>query len=669
MMALRLVNALLRKPPLGRKSVDLPSTKSTLVGLTTIRGEKRCTDVSNASFPYLATNTNFLVLTVEEVYGKSSSSTNPRSRRALDSEGDISSNVGDSSSTSEDEDDEAVLATEQLDAEISATLQAIKSKDPRVYDDKTTFYTEIDDGTGDQANVTREEKPMFLRDYHRKNLLEGHVGGDDGDDGDNGDEAPIPRTYAQEQLDLQRDVVKEMHAAADQEADSAEAEGEDSTDEDGGFLVPKGKPTHSVLDSSQAQRKAPVDISVERADKDPESFLSNLMSSRAWVPTATSNSQPFDSDDEDEDGRAEAFEQAYNLRFEDPKGANEKLMSHARDAVAKYSVRREETSGRKKIRETQREKKEAEAREKMEEKARWRKLKVEEAEERVKRIKEAAGLKGKTIKVDQWRSFLDSTWDDEQWETEMKKQFGDEYYAAREEGDDSADGREAEHHKEKKVKKPKWDDDIDIKDLIPDFDDTAEQDKPPFTLSDKDEMEHDNPRDADGPSKRKKMTKGRVQERREQQKASRIERKAIEEFVDDKFGLDLLPTASSSKTTGFRYRETSPLAYGLTARDILVASDSQLNQYAGLKKLATFRDSEKKRKDKKRLGKKARLRQWRKETFGDERGPKDLVPEPDGGAVVANNKGGVIEIDRGLKQGESKKRKRSKKGGEKSVEG
>jgi protein KRI1 len=77
----------------------------------------------------------------------------------------------------------------------------------------------------------------------------------------------------------------------------------------------------------------------------------------------------------------------------------------------------------------------------------------------------------------------------------------------------------------------------------------------------------------------------------------------------------------------FRYRETSPTAYGLTPHDILMASDSQLNQYAGLRKMATFRDSEKKRKNKKRLGKKARLRQWRKETFGDELGPQHSLTE------------------------------------------
>ncbi|KAJ2967193.1 hypothetical protein NQ176_g9782 [Zarea fungicola] len=57
----------------------------------------------------------------------------------------------------------------------------------------------------------------------------------------------------------------------------------------------------------------------------------------------------------------------------------------------------------------------------------------------------------------------------------------------------------------------------------------------------------------------------------------------------------------------------------MTARDILLApSDKVLNEFAGLKKFATFREEEKKRKDRKHLGKKARLRQWRRDVFGQD---------------------------------------------------
>ena len=97
----------------------------------------------------------------------------------------------------------------------------------------------------------------------------------------------------------------------------------------------------------------------------------------------------------------------------------------------------------------------------------------------------------------------------------------------------------------------------------------------------------------------------------------------------------------------------------MTARDILLApSDKHLNEYAGLKKLATFRDEEKKRKDKKRLGKKARLRQWRRDVFGREferEGPTYGFEKFAGEEEVKGDDGGD-----GDQEKKKKKRKRSK---------
>jgi protein KRI1 len=95
-----------------------------------------------------------------------------------------------------DEDDDGELVTEDLDAQISATLQALRSKDPRVYDEKVTFYQPVDEETEeveDGASTKRKEKAMTLKDYHTKNILEGRTGAEeDEDDG-------VPMTFAQEQ--------------------------------------------------------------------------------------------------------------------------------------------------------------------------------------------------------------------------------------------------------------------------------------------------------------------------------------------------------------------------------------------------------------------------------------------------------------------------------------
>lgn len=546
--------------------------------------------------------------------------------------GDKYDEDSETSSTDEDEDDDGFLATEALDNEISATLQAIRNKDPRVYDEKITFYAPIEESTGEASTEIKKDKPMYLADYHRQNLLAGRTGEEE-------DDVDAPQTFAQEQAELKKTIVKEMHAAG---------EASDDDDEDGGFLIPKSKPqpVESSIHPSRRVKVKKVALDVAGADKDPETFLSNFMAARAWVPSDGARFQPLESDDEEADERAEKFETAYNLRFEDPSHSNETLKTFARDIIAAKTVRREDVNSRKKQRDAIREKKEAEKAARDEDRARLRRLKIDEMEEKLQKIKKAAGIKGKMLKDEDWTKFLDDGWEDDKWEEEMNKQFGEDYYAAAEAGSDSDD---EEASSKKKVKKPKWDDDIDIKDLIPDFVDEDEEEKPVFTLSDSEEGSGDEESKVS-----KKSSKNRQQERQAKKKAARIERKKIEDLVDKHMDVDL-PT-NSKQPSRFRYRETSPTSFGLTARDILMAPDSQLNQFAGLKKMAAFRDPEKKRKDKKHLGKKARLRQWRKDTFGDEDGPKIVIGDHAGEAAVDG--GNAMDID--VVEGK-KKKKRSRK--------
>ncbi|KAE8144997.1 ribosome biogenesis protein Kri1 [Aspergillus avenaceus] len=540
-------------------------------------------------------------------------------KRNLDEESEVSDE-----SSSEEEDDDGELVTEALDAEIMATLKAIKSKDPRVYDENVTFYSKIDDNAQPETSE-KKQKSMTLRDYHRKNLLSGANVAEE-------ESSEAPKTYAEEQEDLKNAIVKEMHAAAEGE-DTASADDA----EDGEFLKRK-----SVPESVRASKRE-VKLDVEGADKDPETFLSNFMSSKAWIPAGKTEYQPLESDDEDDDERAEIFEEAYNFRFEDPSKINATLTTHARDATNQQSVRREEKSGRKKLRDIERQRKEEEKKQRETEKNRLRKLKMEELQEKVNQIKEVAGFRASEFTDEDWTKFLDDSWDDAKWEKEMQKRFGEDYYTEKD-GD------------KKHPKKPTWDDDIDIKDLVPDFDDN-EDEKPDAGQSD---VDMEDAEDAGEGSSSKKKSK--AQERRDQKREARKDKMRIEEAVDRNLDLDIqyLPGATKKNQGGFRYRETSPNSFGLSARDILMADDSALNQYAGLKKLASFRDPEKKSRDQRKLGKKARLRQWRKDTFGTEDGPEFTF----GGEKASGEKEGAAEADDvDIREGEpkKKKRKRSKK--------
>lgn len=542
---------------------------------------------------------------VEAKYGKSSSLGN---RQAAENSDD---------STDEEEDDDAELATEALDAEISATLKAIRSKDPRVYDKDASFYTKYDPEEANAAKAPKE-KSMTLREYHTDNLLKGV---------DPAEEENAPKTYAQEQADLKNNILKEMHGAAENSDDEME-----DADE---FLV--RKPGQDV-----SLPKEEIKLDVENADKDPETFLSNFLSARAWLPTNKTEMQPFDSDDDEDFNRADAFEEAYNFRFEDPNKMNEALTTHSRDLTNKQSVRREEKSSRKKIRDMERQQKEEEKKQRDTEKNRLRKLKTEELQKKVDQIKEVAGLRASNFTDEDWSRFLDASWDDENWESEMQKRFGEEYY-------DEPEGSDHEGNKKKKPQKPTWDDDIDIKDLVPDYED--EEEAQPLAEESEDE---DDEAEASGSKKQSKAEEKRIQRRE-----ARKDRMRIVDAVERNLDLDItmLPGATKKNATKFRYRETSPQSFGLTARDILMADDTQLNKFAGLKKLASFREETQKQRDQKKLGKKARLREWRKDTFGDENGPEfkfggDAPPE-------AEEKEAKVDIREG--DGSRKKRKRSKK--------
>ncbi|KAI1330514.1 Krr1-domain-containing protein [Xylariaceae sp. FL0255] len=556
----------------------------------------------------------------------------------------------DGSSSDETEDEDGFLATEELDAQISATLQAIKNKDPRVYDPKSTFYTPIDENATEKPESLhkKKDKPMFLRDYHREKLLRGDTGADDDEQ-----EAP-PQTYAQEQEHLRKSLKDEVQAQL-----KAAANDEQSSDDDD--FVKAKQSTRVVPENgihpSRAQKVKVPKPDLKDADKNPELFLSNFMASRAWIEDEGTAWQPFESD-EGEDDKADEWEAAYNMRFEDPSKSNEVLRSYARDVTAARSVRREEKTGRKRQREIEREQKEAEKQQRKEEHSRLKRLKLEEAEEKLKKIKKAAGLRGKALEDEEWQGLLEGAWENDKWEEEMNKAFNDQYYA---EGDTGSGDDDAEGSKSKKVKKPTWDDDIDIKDLVPDFDD---EERPNITLTDDEEGQEPDDEDEGEPSaKRQKTSKDRKKEKLMSQKAARQERTKLEALVDAHMDLEdpeILKGASSSKDQPrFGYRETKAESFGLTTRDILMASDADLNTFVGLKKLAHFRDPEKQSKDRKRLGKKARLRQWRKDTFGPEfeREPPELnfgKPEKAKKEKAADEEGNIIDGS------SKKKRKRSR---------
>ena len=550
------------------------------------------------------------------------------------------SSEGGSESESESE-DEGDLVTEQLDHDIFATLNAIRSKDPRVYDKFATFYSQVEEAPPTEDGQKNDEA-MTLRDYHRRMLLEKNA------PLEAEDSRPFP--LDQEQEALRQNLLNQVDAVQQ----FGDGERSDSGDDD--FL--KAKPrSQDDITRSQSQQAA---LDVSQADQDPDKFLTDLMQSRAWKADDHVRPPLLESDDEDEDNRAEAFEQAYNLRFEDPNRTNEKLVSHSRTAAVRQSVRKEDAKGRRAARQVERAKRDAAKRELQDEKRRLRNLKIEEAQHKLRQFKDAAGLRNEDISIDEWAKFLTENWRSSKWDEEMAWRFGDGYYAQVEaEQSDKLEGSETRPRNHSR--KPKWKYDIDIGDIDPDFGGSQAQ----FELSDVENIQNDKSLstnvdsaqglDSNSETHRHPLSKA------ERKKQSRKEKQRIEDIVDNELDVIAGSVPASKKAGMFRYRETSPASFGLNAKDILMADDSQLNQHAGLKKLAAFRDRDKKQRDRRKLGKKARLRKWRRETFGDESGPRTNLPESINNHSQFQDKhllGAKQPLDSGFAK---KKRKRSRK--------
>jgi len=588
----------------------------------------------------------------------------------------------DSESSDETEDEDAFLATEDLDAKISETLNAIRSKDPRIYDQHAKFFLDKDELVPPRP---KKERSMRLKDYHRERFLAGGFGASDSEGEEN--DVEKSKTYVEEQAELKENILAQINAAA---VDASEGD-----DEEEGFLKPKARKEAAGLDKNglHPSRAAAgaltiTEEDVAKADQNPELYLSNFMASRGWIPPDGSNWEAFESDDGDSDlEKADEFEAAYNLRFEDPEKSNEVLKTYARDVAAAKSLRRENITGRKRKREVGKERKEQEKRERAEEKARLKKLRLEEAEDRLERIRKLAGTEGKRLTDDEMIKFLDEAWEDDKWEEQMKKRFGEDYYEEEDVDMKCHDGEEDSSSKNK-PKKPEWDDDIDIGDLVKD-NSTAQR----FTVADleedDDEIEAENAADQeddegqyddeyDDPraTEQLKSSKTHKKDRLAARKAAKQSRNKLEALIDTMVELEtpasFTPSGRNkigSETQGFRWRETSPTSFGMSARDILLApSDKALNRFAGIKKFVPYKEQEAKESERKRLSKKGRLRKWRREVFGKEfekTGPtfglQDVEGEDDDG------KARVVDLDI-PEEGRSEKKKRNRKRGHKKVE-
>lgn len=506
---------------------------------------------------------------------------------------DNSASSSSSSSEDEDEDDYGELITEDVEKGIQMVISTIRSDPKKLLDPNTKFFENPEQAV---SSTAKAQKPMYLKDYHRMNLLSGdYQNDDDDDDAENANnehgtidgEKPFVVTEREERNQILADIKD-----AFKEGDGDESEGDDGDE----FLKKKANPTRDQLakaDPSFRQELLPD------PEKNQEAFLSAFLDSQAWIPKKGDkviNLDKIEKEDEAEfDDAVEDYERAYNFRFEEEQLAD--IVSYARNQA---SLRRANTNLRKRKRDEATGTRETERKEKEELIKRKQNEKMNKVMDRLAKIKEAVGseVSDETISRVFGNSLLEDDFDDADWDGKMAEIFNEAFYGAEDEKptwDDDMSAEEESHNPEEEEEEANGDD--------------AQQ------LHDKKKSKKDTLKD----KKSKKKSKESIR-----QKAAAIveaNKLSIADEVEEERG-----RSKSADDVKFKYRDVSPESFGLNTRDILLANDQQLNAYIGIKKFAPYRPKELQMKDKRKFAKKKQLQQWRKEVFNDKNG----APLPEG---------------------------------------
>lgn len=578
------------------------------------------------------------------------------------------------------------------DMRIMRVIQAIRSKDPKVYEDGVTWFKEAD-ALGkpdvDEAEHTRQRPADVIREQLVKAVREGRsdaFGDDDGperpsgkgeddasDSGDEGtgnrlaaaSEAAQRKVYNEEQASMRQAFLEAVRESADAVAIAADEEGGDW----GGTLSLRKKSAaelardagefegfvQSVPTLTSEERAAATSFVKARPQDGADAFLKAYMLTRKWEegsdddsddgalltvrnaadagkvrgmeaargePAAGGSSskrqRAAEEVDDDEDADAldaqDAFESQFNFRFEEEGG--DKITGHPR--VVEDTVRRQE-SKRKAQREARKARKEEERRQADEEARRLMNLRRTEMKGRLETIKNMAGdevaLARLASAVD-----LDGDFDPEAHDKQMQALFGDDYYGAGD-ADVTTKGWETGERE-----RPEWaggEDGLDAKGVLgrKALRDKAEEKAQRKALkaaakaiaaeeaeeaeeeaSDEEAAGSESDVEADGEaSGRGRGRKGKTS--RSRKPGGRLMAEAAAALRDADGDVDAAANAAADEMgfddiiaggirTRFKYRQVGGQNWGLTAEDILLATDDELNAYVGLKKLAPFRERE-----------------------------------------------------------------------------
>ena len=428
----------------------------------------------------------------------------------------------------EEEDDSGSLLTPALDVKIHETLNAIKRKDPIVYDASRRFFAEEEEEEGGEGEEEQKQAETTKPAVTVRDLLLQSMQDDDEEEEEREEKGQQrPLTHVQEQHALKQSLLKATQGAA----------GEEEDDELFTVRVRDSESSAAPLSPSSSSAEAPLSSA---------EFLRSFLSEQWWRQPASALPsyerikgeaapplllQP-DSEDDAEVEAGEEWEQRYNFRYQEEGGS--RVQTYPRDIAD--SLRRKDDR-RKVRREKKRERKEQERRRQEEELKRLKRERMRQLEERLAKIAEAGGVELQQGAA-ATRLQLDGAWDAAEHERAMAAMYGQDYY------DQQPDDDEA------------------IAQLL--RDDQAEDG------------------DAAAAGRHRPLSFASAS-------ASASLSAARQQGLDAVYALDYEDVIADGLRTRFHYTQVAPDSFGLTLQQLLQREDRELNKIVGLKKLAPYR--------------------------------------------------------------------------------
>ncbi|KAM4037155.1 LOW QUALITY PROTEIN: protein KRI1 homolog [Anomaloglossus baeobatrachus] len=528
---------------------------------------------------------------------------------------------GSGSSDSDSEDDLEI--DPQLDKDFYRTLSLLKKKDPIIYKEDVTFYKEADPSASNQSKSSKE-KPMFLKDYERKVILEkaGKYEDDESSDEDDQflqDQRARSPTYMEEQRQIRESFRQFVEDSENDEEDETAANlltkrtktKREQDQEDEEYIAwLRGQKNIENLDDVKEMNHLKEYWSNPTLDEG-EKFLRDYILNKEYKDEESEKEEEEEDEEEEEEKKEcppaldeglhisdsedegelflkkqEDFERKYNFRYEEP---DSDLIKSFPRTIAQ-SVRRKDDRRKRKREEIKERKKKG--KEKIQEELKQLKnLKRKELQGRLQRLRELSADQHFAVTEEDLMDDFDPVKHDEI----MQKCFGDDYYGIEE--SQKPQFEEEEDELEEDWNWDKWTgaeeeetgDHMEIS--APHCDD------PNFVM----DAEYD-PRAAPGPSRkeRKKMRleqEKNVKKRKKSRFAEAVSRqkpvfnpddKSFQEYVEEYYKLDYEDIVDDLPCR-FKYRPVVACDFGLTTEEILGADDSDLNRWCSLRKTCMYR--------------------------------------------------------------------------------